>query len=430
MSQEIDALINAGLIEKTKGDYIREKFQDFTQAVEEWSEKANSIVVTDDTQKELMAEAREGRLLLRAKRIEVEKVRKSLKEQSLNEGRLIDSIAKYLIALIEPAEKHLELQEKFKEIQDQNKRIQLKADRTELLQPYKDVIDPNSIQLDLITEEAFTTILNGAKFAQDNKKAEALRVEEERKETERKQKLFIERSLQIAVYKNYYNPDTDLILTTETETIEFNMFFQNLIMRHGQEVIHQDKIKKENEILKNQRDEALKLEQERLKDEKKQNLFQERRLQVVEYKQFYISETDLILTTDTSDSEFNLLMKDLAFRKSEYLQAQSKVIRENESLKKQNDKKTKEINQLKKEVEQTLIPEPTHPIAQPIPNAILTSEDNPSESDTIMVNRSEYELLKKRYVIAKTALESVLWFIVPQNLRDLVNKAIFEMSEL
>ena len=50
MSQEIDALVNAGLIEKTKGDYIKEKFQDFTQAIEEWSEKANAIVVTEETQ--------------------------------------------------------------------------------------------------------------------------------------------------------------------------------------------------------------------------------------------------------------------------------------------------------------------------------------------------------------------------------------------
>lgn len=49
--------------------------------------------------------------------------------------------------------------------------------------------------------------------------------------------------------------------------------------------------------------------------------------------------------------------------------------------------------------------------------------------DLISVNRKEYELLKTRYAIAKTALESVLCFIVPQNLRDLVNKALKEMAE-
>jgi hypothetical protein len=356
MSQEIDALINAGLIEKTKGDYIREKFQDFTQAVEEWSEKANAIVVTDETQKEAMLEAREGRLLLRAKRIEIEKVRKSLKEQSLNEGRLIDSVAKYLTGLIEPAEKHLELQEKFIEIQDQNKRIQLKADRTELLQPYKDVIDPNSIQLDLITDEAFATILNGAKFAQDNKKAEALRVEEERLENDRKQKLF-----------------------------------------------------------------------------------QERRLQIVEYKQFYETDINLFLTVDLGQDEFDYIINDLRLKKDKYLKSQAKLARENEALKKKNEKNAQEIKQLKQEAKQTPtpapIPEPIHPPAQPSPVTVLTREQSNSDfvetqnEDIIMVNRSEYELLRKRYVIAKTALESVLYFIVPQTLRDLVNIAMKDIAE-
>lgn len=360
MSQEIDALINAGVIEKTKGDYIKEKFQDFTQAIEEWSEKANAIVVTEETQKELMAEAKEGRLLLKAKRIEVEKTRKSLKEQSLSEGRLIDSVAKYLTGLIEPAEKHLELQEKFVEIQEQNKRIKLKADRTELLQPYKEVIDPNSIQLDLITEEAFTTILNGAKFSLENKKAEALRIEEEQKEISRKNKLF-----------------------------------------------------------------------------------QERRLQIVEYKQFYISDKDLILTTESKQEEFDSLIKDLISRKNEYVKAQAKIVKENEALKKQNDKKTQEIKQLKQEAKQTPIPISTpEAIVEPIkhlyqPSSITASkiESTSSEStetqneDIIMVSRSEYELLKKRYSISKTALESVLYFIVPQNLRELVNTAIKDIAQ-
>jgi hypothetical protein len=356
MSNKIDELIGTGVIEKTKGDYIKEKFQDFTQSIEEWSEKANAIVVTDETQKEIMAEAREGRLLLKAKRIEVEKVRKSLKEQSLNEGRLIDSVAKYLTGLIEPAEKHLELQEKFIEIQDQNKRIKLKTDRTELLQPYKEVIDPSSIQLDLITEEAFTTILNGAKFSLENKKAEALRVEKERLENDRKQKLF-----------------------------------------------------------------------------------QERRLQIVEYKQFYNSETDLILTTETEQSKFDSLIKDLVFRKEEHLQAQAKLAKENEALKKQNEKNAQEIKQLKKEAKQTPtpapIPEPIPLPAQPSPVTILKREHSDSDfdltpnEDIVMLKRSDYELLKKRYVISKTALEAVLYFIVPQGLRDLVNKAMKDIAE-
>ena len=346
MSQEIDNLIEKGLIERTKGDYIREKFQDFTQAVEEWSEKANAIVVTDETQKELIVEAREGRLLLKAKRIEVEKVRKSLKEQSLSEGRLIDSVAKYLTGLIEPAEKHLELQEKFIEIQEQNKRIQLKADRTELLQPYKDVIDPNSIQLDLITEEAFTTILNGAKFAQENKKAEALKAEEERKQTARKQALFQERSLQIA-----------------------------------------------------------------------------------QYSQFYFNSKDLILTNDTDEVAFEELMKNLVLRKNDYLIEQDRIAEENKKLKKQAEKQKEEIKELKTIVKANPTPTPAIPTivkreVEAKPDFIETQNE-----DLILVNIKEYEILKNRYSIAKSVLEAVLYFIVPQNLRDLVNKAMQDIAD-
>ena len=348
MSNKIDELIGTGIIEKTKADYIKEKFQDFTQAIEEWSKKANAIVVTDENQKELMAEAREGRLLLKAKRIEVEKTRKSLKDQSLSEGRLIDSVAKYLTGLIEPAEKHLELQEKFIEIQEQNKRIQLKSDRTFLLEPYRDVIDPNSIQLDLITEEAFTTILNGAKFAQENKKTEALRIEKERLEKEKKQKTYQERMLQIAEYKKYYNPDTDLVLTPETNTLDFNAFLQNLIYRYSQDVIKQKKLEEENNKLK------------------KQSVSSEKK----------INKLQTILKTNSSNKpqEPTTIVKKEVVSTTEFIETQNE--------------------------------------------------------DLIMVNRKEYETLKIRYGIAKSTLEAVLCFIVPQKLRDLVNKAMKDIVDV
>lgn len=342
MSNKIDELIGTGVIEKTKADYIKEKFQDFTQSIEEWSEKANAIVVTDETQKEVMLEAREGRLLLKAKRIEVEKVRKSLKEQSLNEGRLIDSVAKYLTGLIEPAEKHLELQEKFVEIQEQNKRIKIKAERTILLQPYLEVIDPNSIQLDLITDDAFATILNGAIASLQNKKAEALRLQ--------------------------------------------------------------------NEILENER---------------KVKLFQERSLQLAEYRQFYYTEKDLILNTETDAVAFEELMKNLALRKNDYLLERDRIAEENANLKKQNEESQKEIEGLK-----TIIKIEQTPTEQFEPTIVKREIIDDVEEEYISVKKSDYEVLKTRYGIAKTALEAVLYFIVPQNLRDLANKALKEIEEV
>lgn len=189
MSQELNKLLENPLIAQTKLDYIKSEFIDFTSVAEEWKEKAYSIVVTDESQTDLMEQAKEGKKLLKTKRIEIEKKRKLLKEQSLNEGRLIDSVAKHLTSLIEPAEKYLEVQEKYAEQKEWERKQELKRQRYLLLEPYLEVIDPNTIQLDIISEEAFTTILNGAKYGLEQKRAEDKRLEEERIALQEKDRL-------------------------------------------------------------------------------------------------------------------------------------------------------------------------------------------------------------------------------------------------
>jgi hypothetical protein len=200
MSQEMKKLLEKSLIEKTKMDYIVEKFSDFTTIANEWSEKANAIFVTDKTQIELMQQAKEGRLILKSKRIEIEKTRKSLKEQSLNEGRLIDGIAKTLTLIVEPAEKHLELQERFVEIQEQKIKAELKAERYKLMLPYADILNLDTLQLDIITEEAFIGILKYAKTTLEAKlETDRLaKIEQEQKlkaEADEKEKLRLENKM-------------------------------------------------------------------------------------------------------------------------------------------------------------------------------------------------------------------------------------------
>jgi hypothetical protein len=185
MNQELNRIIDNSLIEKSKSDYIKEKFESFTETALEWNKKANEILVTDETQTDLMALAKEGRLILKSKRIEIEKTRKSLKEQSLNEGRLIDGIAKHLMSIVEPAEKHLETQERFLEIQEQKRKAELKAERYKLMLPYAEVLDPETLQLDIITDEAFAGILNYAKTTLEAK-IESDRIAKEEKEAKDK----------------------------------------------------------------------------------------------------------------------------------------------------------------------------------------------------------------------------------------------------
>ena len=41
---------------------------------------------------------------------------------------------------------------------------------------------------------------------------------------------------------------------------------------------------------------------------------------------------------------------------------------------------------------------------------------------------NELQLLKEKYAIAKTTLEAVLWYIVPDDCRTMVSKALDELN--
>jgi hypothetical protein len=303
MSQEIKKLLEASLIEKTKLDYITEKFSEFTTIANEWSEKANAIFVTDESQIELMQQAREGRLILKAKRIEIEKTRKSLKEQSLNEGRLIDGIAKTLTLIVEPAEKHLELQERFVEIQEQKRKAELKAERYKLMLPYADILDPDTLQLDIITEEAFNGVL---KYAKNTLEAKI--------ETERLAKI------------------------EQEEKAKF------------------EAMEKEN----------LRLENEKLKAQA-------------------IQSSKEVLQKQMEAKELRDKANELEAKKNAELKAIS-------------DKMKEQGIQLK---------------------TIAKKET---------IQKDELQLLKEKYSIAKTSLEAVLFFIVPDNCRTMVEKTLVELN--
>jgi len=113
---QLQKLVDESGLDSTKANFILKTFEDSFAVAAEWELKAKNIVVTNSSQKDLMLEARNGRLFLKAKRNAIEKNRKLLKEQSLREGKAIDGIANVLKGLIVPLEQHLEKQEKFVEI--------------------------------------------------------------------------------------------------------------------------------------------------------------------------------------------------------------------------------------------------------------------------------------------------------------------------
>ena len=121
MANELVTLVENSGLEQSKAEILLSKFKDYFRMAAEIDAKATTIIVTDESQVEDMQMARELRLELREKRIDLEKTRKQLKEQSLQEGRTIDGIASTLKSLIVPIETYLGNQEKFAEIQQAKK---------------------------------------------------------------------------------------------------------------------------------------------------------------------------------------------------------------------------------------------------------------------------------------------------------------------
>ena len=182
---------NAGLA-PTGVENLLKRFAAYFNEAKKLSEGAREIIVTDESQTDLMLKARETRLSLKSLRSHVEQVRVELKEQSLREGRAIDGVSNLIKALIVPVEEHLEKQEKYAEAKELE-RIEAKLkDRTEKLTPYVDDISLYAIKD--MSDVAFENLLTGCKASFQAKKdaeakAEADRIAEEKKKEEEAKKI-------------------------------------------------------------------------------------------------------------------------------------------------------------------------------------------------------------------------------------------------
>lgn len=134
MENQLEVIIKNSGLEQSKAQIIRDKFSDCFEIASEWDKKAKEIVVTSEDNTTEMALARSGRMLLRQKRIDIEKTRVALKEQALREGKAIDGIANVLKSLIVPIEEYLEKQEKFVELKRQAEEYRIRAEEERRLE--------------------------------------------------------------------------------------------------------------------------------------------------------------------------------------------------------------------------------------------------------------------------------------------------------
>ena len=201
MNNIIKLIEESGLNDERQS-LLKSQFNDYIEVATEWNNKAKEIVVTDSSQVDLMKLAKEGRLILRNKRTDIERIRKEIKEQPLKECQAIDSVAKALKELITPTEEYLKEQEEFAKREEEARLQALISERKQALEQYE--VDTQYLDLGGMPQPMFEMMLKSSKFDYEQKiiareaeekkriadlEAERIRLEEQRKENERLRKL-------------------------------------------------------------------------------------------------------------------------------------------------------------------------------------------------------------------------------------------------
>lgn len=176
---------------------LQNSFAPFYKEASDMQKEAKELIVSDENDVDGMKRARELRLKLKGIRVEAEKTRKDLKNESLRTGKAIDGIANVLKFLIVPLEEHLEGQEKFKELLEKKRLEELEGKRESELSKYVSEESLSFYNLGEMSNDAFNNLLETSRKAyeaeqQAIKKAEEDRIAEEKKEREEQERIRIE----------------------------------------------------------------------------------------------------------------------------------------------------------------------------------------------------------------------------------------------
>lgn len=171
------AIAQTGL-EPQSAQGLLEKFKPLFQQANELCASAQGITVTDATQVTEIKRARQLRLAIRAVRIDAEKTRKALKEDSLRRGKAIDGVYNVLEYAVAPVEAKLLEMEEFAERAEAARKAALKSTREQLLKPFG--VDASLYPLGELSDDAFKQLLDGSRLAHEAKIAAAKKAEEER----------------------------------------------------------------------------------------------------------------------------------------------------------------------------------------------------------------------------------------------------------
>lgn len=195
-TNELVKVVETSGVEPQTATTLKESFLPFFEQAEEWKRKAEALVVTDATQVHDMKMARTARLALKEIRVNADKKRKELKEDSLRYGKAVQGVYNVIEFLIAPIEKHLQEQEDFVAIAEAKRKAELKASREMEIQPFAEFV-ALGLNFGEMTDEDYAKTLNGAKLQLQAKieaeqKSEAEKIAKEKAEAEAREQQRLE----------------------------------------------------------------------------------------------------------------------------------------------------------------------------------------------------------------------------------------------
>lgn len=251
----VKVIIESG-VEQSTASVLKEKFLPFFDQAEAWEAKAKMLVVTDVKQIREMKMAREARLALKEIRVNADKTRKTLKEDSLRYGKAVQGVYNVIEYLIAPIEKHLEQQEKFAEIQEQKRIDALREKRSSDVEQYAEFM-PAGIDLGWMSEVDYEKLVDFLKARYQDK------IEAEQREARERELDRIEQSRRnkIAPFAQFILKAPDLRNMTDQGFADLAKEVQKAKADYDTE---QERVRQENVRLQKAKEEAeLKAAQER-----------------------------------------------------------------------------------------------------------------------------------------------------------------------
>lgn len=160
------------------------EFSETQRGIAELQERYGKLIVSGPEDKEGYRAAHEARMIVKGKRVEVEKRRKELKQASLDYGRRVDETAKKITNQLLPIETHLEAQEKTYEEAREKIRQEAELARKAKVQARIEAlvalgVIPMLDQIEAMSEEAYQFILGQAQAAFAAKQEEEARLKAE-----------------------------------------------------------------------------------------------------------------------------------------------------------------------------------------------------------------------------------------------------------